>query len=406
MSDTQTSKRPLSFTEADEKRKNTLDVFAQYDISRSAPSSPVSKRKKQSVASFETATPISPMSLTSGSPFTGGATTEDSQSSTPAHLVTASKDTAAGGTQSEMTEPSSGKAGEEIVVRVEVEDTSAQVVPIIVEPSEEEAVESNKVHGDDVVGPDKPVIVVEKETITKPVEPAEPVVAVEKEIDSGEESSTKPAELVTADKSSEDVPESTTKPAEPVESIAVAVEKEAESPAKPVEPTEPVEAEDISCPPETKSPVKPAKQDEPTPVPEKVEDSMKEPSGATADMERRETEGEAGKEVVEPTTFSEKEAEKTVQDKPVLPVKPVVVEEKEAKTAIKGKEEESEEEPFIPGYLKDTIFQWDKIREILDTASDSTETESYSELPAEDTSSWVDKCSPVEQLRAFLLVCP
>ena len=446
--------RPLSFTGADEKYKDTLDVFAQVDVSKSLPASPVAKRKKQSVASFETATPISPMSLTSGSIFTPGGMTSDSQTSTPIHVARA------GSTQREVeaNSPSEKKTvGQEVQVRVDVEDTSTVVIPVIVEPGDEEekVEESHDVSkpADEPVKPDiivkqepervesptepvesaKPVVVVvekESDTVKSPTEPAEPdkpvepVVAVEKVEESVPESPskpvesvkepeeivteglTKPAEPVTVvEKEEETVSESPTIPVEPVETVAVAVNKESESPTKPVEPVEPVttsekETEVVSGPPEPESPVKPdepVKSDEPAAVlTKKEDDNVQLPTEPVNAVE----EGEAEKKVeekptisVEPAPVMENEEDKKPKKKPALPVKPAAATQKI-----------EEKEPFVPKYLNDTKFQWDKIREILETTPASAETDYYSELPPQEVN-WTDHTSSVEQLRAFLQVC-
>ena len=534
--DARSKNRPLSFTSADQKQKDTLDVFAQFDVSRSLPASPVAKRKKkQSVASVETATPISPMSLTSGSPFTPGGITSDSQSSTPAHVTSA---------------PTSNTAGQEIQVRVDVEDTE---IPVIIEPNEgavtqvegaADTIKSEKAtttsttpvilvedqsespakpvepsvvagkeddnsakpaepvekEGERQTDPVMPAIVVEKESPTKPAEPVEPAVVVEKEderpaepvepavvVEKEDESPTKPAEPVEPAVVVEKEDESLTKPDVPVEPSAIP-EKVAESEALPAEdeeerpaeadvpvekevkegdtPAEPVavatEAGDVT----RREPVKPvepvrsaekesevespneqvpeqdfesklqAEEEEtsqsefephshiktPDLVVEKEEETEidEAPTEPGPDIKANEVEKEGDEKPVipaKPVEVTENEAQKTTRERPALPTKPATVTEAGKKPAlpvkpatVKANEEakkisDKTAESFVPKYLKDRNFQWDKIREVLETAPESMETGSYHELPPEDAS-WTDQPSSMEQLRAFLVVCP
>ena len=481
LTDHPTTKRPLSFTGADEKRKDTLDIFAQFEVSKSLPSSPVLKKKKPSVASLETATPVSPTSMTSGSPFTPGGMTTDSQTSTPVH-----KDTAATtNTSSAQGEGESGLPAvrQEIQVRVDIEDTSAPspVIPVIVEPSTEvveipadagepaEPAKLDAVIVESVESPAKQAVAEEKEegdvveVPDKVLEAAEPIAAEDKEM----ESSVNPAEL---DESIEPTDKDVESPIKPDELVTLDKEPETtEGPTKPIEQAEPsIEKEAKEKPDElvtldkeaetTEGPTKPIEQAEPSIEKEakekEIETVEKEPEGeeinlaaepgianeaveqATMNEEDNkaldETTGhvEVAQEGVEDMMPSEepampvesaavigKEVKKKIDKKPVLPAKPAVVTDVETKrkdekaikpakpAAVPEKEVEKTEEALVPKYLKDRHFQWDKIREILATAPESTDISSYSELPPQDVS-WMDHLSPAEQLRAFLLVCP
>ena len=437
------TKRPLSLTGADEKHKDTLDVFAQFEVSKSLPSSPVLKKNKQSVGSLETATPVSPMSMTSGSPFTPGTMTSDSQTSTPAHVSTTAtpQDThtssAQGGVESGLP-----PVKHEVEIRVDVEDTSTPtpVIPVIVEPSEEvverpadagEPAEPAQPVVESVESPAEQTVAEEKEgdvaeVPSKSLEAAEPTEARNKEV----ESSTDPAEL---DESVEPIDkdiESLVKPDE-----LVNLDKEAETtevPTKPVEPAEPLaekeaKEEEIGTiekeaeGEEIKAVAEPGIPDETAELATMIEEGTKRLAESTGDVvvaQERVADGMPSDEPampVESAAVMEKEAEQKIDKKPALPAKPVEVtdieterkDKKPAKPAVKpaAVSEKEVKEPCVPKYLKDRHFQWDRIREILAAAPESMESSSYSELPPQDVS-WMDYSSPAEQLRAFLLVCP
>ena len=75
------SKRPLSFT-GDEIPKDTLDVLAEIEVSRSLPATPLTQKKQVTIE-----TPTSPVSLSSEDPLQSPALTLDSsQHSTPSHV--------------------------------------------------------------------------------------------------------------------------------------------------------------------------------------------------------------------------------------------------------------------------------------------------------------------------------
>ena len=444
--DRPTTKRPLSFTGADEKHKDTLDVFAQFEVSKSLPSSPVLKKKKQSVASLETATPVSPTSMTSGSPFTPGGLTTDSQTSTPVHTdTTATKqDTHPSNIQGEV-ESDPPAVRQEIQVRVDIEDTSAPtpVIPVIVEPGTE--VVEIPADAGEPAQPAKPVVVVVESPAEQPVaeekevgvvevpdkllEAAEPTAAEDKE----EESSTNPAEL---DESVEPTDKGVESPVKPDE--LVTLDKEAETTEGPTEPIEPAaeppieketkeeEIETIEKEPEVDdimAAAEPGISDKAAEQVGMIEEDSKYALDETTEHvaviqeevgDRMPSEEPAMS--VESAAVTEKEAKEKIDKKPALPAKPAVVTDietkrkdekptKPAKPATDSEKEVEKTEEPLPKYLKDRHFQWDKIREILATAPDSTESSSYSELPPQDVS-WMDHSSPAEQLRAFLLVCP
>ena len=433
------NKRPLSFTGADEKNKDTLDIFAQFEVSKSLPSSPVTKRKK--LPSRESPPPVSPMSMSSGSPFTGGATTEDSQQSTPSHILSDQN-----ARTQQQTAPT--VVGQEIQIRVDVEDTTPTPIPTIVEPSE--TVETSKTTATTTTTTEdtsKPEIVVEQEpesAADSPTKQVEPVDAVQKDV----ESPTKPVEPVepAASVAQEDIV-SSIKPAEPedsdkteaeegkspVETVesTVSVPKEPESPTKPVTSVEAVVVVE-------KEPEKPALPAKPAIIPKKEAAERKtekpalptKPAAITEDVEKKTSKpalpvkpvavnekdvekSEKPSLPVKPASAKAKEAERKSQSaKPVLPAKPAVVTENESEPVSPSKcvvivkpAKVEKEEPAVPKYLKDRNFQWDKIREILETAPESTETPLYSELPPQKAT-WMEHSSPVEQLRAFLMVCP
>ena len=445
------NKRPLSFTGADEKNKDTLDVFSQFEVSKSLPSSPVSKKKK--IPSRESPPPYSPMSMSSGSPFTGGATTEDSQQSTPSH-VTAVVSNQDARTQQQVTPT---VVGQEIQIRVDVEDTTPTPIPTIVEPSEtvetgETATTTTTEDTSKPTEPAQPEIVVEQEpesaaeSPAKHVEPIEPVEAVRKDV----ESPTKPAEAVepAASVAQEDI-ESSTKPAEPEDSDivteteaeegkspvktvepAVSVPKESESPTEPVTSAVVIEKEPEKPALPTKPVVileketaerkneKPSLPTKPAAVTEDVEKKANKPTLAVKRAAVKEKDAEKSEKPslpVKPTSAKAKETE-SKSAKPVLPAKPAIVTEpvspskhvvivEPAKVEKVVEEPSVLEEPSVPKYLKDRKFQWDRIREVLETAPESTENSLYSELPPQEAT-WMEHSSPMEQLRAFLMVCP
>ena len=428
------NKRPLSFMGVDEKNKDTLDVFRQFEVSKSLPSSPVAKKKKHSLPSRESPPPISPMSMSSGSPFTGGATTEDSQHSTPSHIAATIPDQMNSRTQQQVAPT---VVGQEIQIRVDVEDTPPTPIPTIVEPSEK--VETSETATTATVDTSKP-----------PAEPVQPEIVIEQEQESATESpvkQTEPAEPVDAVQS----------PTEPVEQAASIDQESLESPTKPAVPEDSgiiveTEVKEHKTPnkiaePATDIPKQsetPSEQIEAAIVVEKEPEKPVLPAVTTEKVERKNekpalptkpaavTEGKPALPV-KPAALKEKDAEKT-SEKPTLPVKPASVETKEterksAKPVLPAKpatvpekepqpvspakhavivekaEVEKEEELPVPKYLKDRQFLWDKIREVLETAPESTENPSYSELPPQETT-WTEHSSPVEQLRAFLMVCP
>ena len=428
------NKRPLSFTGADEKNKDTLDVFRQFEVSKSLPSSPVAKKKKHSLLSRESPPPSSPMSMSSGSPFTGGATTEDSQHSTPSHIAATIPDQMNSHTQQQVAPT---VVGQEIQIRVDVEDTPSTPIPTIIEPSE--TVETGETATTAAVDTSKPAEPIQPETViekeqesatespVKQVEPAEPVDAVQKDVESPTEpaasvaqesleSPTKPAEPENSgiivetepkerkspDKTAEpatDIPKQSESPSEQIEA-AILVEKEPEKPALPAIITEKVERKNEK----PALPTKPAAVTEGKPALPLKPAAIKE-----KDAEKK---SEKPTLPVKPTSAKAKETEKK-SAKPVLPAKPATVPGKEPEPTSPAKhveivekaEMEKEEESPIPKYLKDRKFLWDKIREVLETAPESTENPSYSELPPQEAT-WTEQSSPVEQLRAFLMVCP
>ena len=434
------NKRPLSFTGADEKSKDTLDVFAQFEVSKSLPSSPVTKKKKHSLPSRESPPPLSPMSMSSGSPFTGGATTEDSQHSTPSHIGAAAPVHNQDARTQQQAAPSSTVVGQEIQIRVDVEDTPPTPIPTIIEPSE--TVETGET-ATNVDAQSKPTEPIQPENVTeqeqestnespvKKVETPEPVDAIQKDVESVPTESVEQASSSTAQESSGQSP---TKPAEPEDSNVIVetegnVEEDRKSPDETAEPP----ATDIP------------KQSDQSPSSEQIEIEEKEPEVPIIVIEERKSEKPAlptkpavvvtaeGKPAlpVKPTAaVKEKDTDPRKSEKPSLPVKPSSAKTKEAerksaKPSLPAKpatvlekepellssssvvvEKEKSKEPPVPKYLKDRKFLWEKIQEVLETAEESTEDpSSYSELPPQEAT-WAEHSSPVEQLRAFLMVCP
>lgn len=438
------NKRPLSFTGAEEKSKDTLDVFAQFEVSKSLPSSPVTKKKKHSLPSRESPPSLSPMSMSSGSPFTGGATTEDSQHSTPSHMIGgASIQHDQDARTQQQAAPPSTVIGQEVQIRVDVEDTPPTPIPTIIEPSETVETSETATNADaqssKSAEPIQPEIVLEQEqesaneSPVKKIETPEPAGAIQKDVESIPTESIEQATSGTAQD------QSPTKQAEPEDSNIVVeteadVEEGRKSPDKIAEPT----ATDLP------------KQSDESPSPEQIEAEEKEPEETAlpviviAEKEERKnekpalptkpaavvtTEGKPALPTKPAAAVKEKDEDMKKSEKPSLPVKPSSAKTKEterksAKPTLPAKpatvlEKEPElvsssvvvekakaEEPSVPKYLKDRKFLWDKIQEVLETAQESTEDpSSYSELPPQEAT-WMEHSSPVEQLRAFLMVCP
>ena len=438
--DSQKATRHSSFTGTDEKSKDTLDVFRQFEVSKSLPSSPVSRRKKKnSLRSRGSPETYSGISRSSGSPFTGGATTEDSQHSTPLHVAaTVSGQNKDAPTQQEVAAGS--VVGQEIQIKVDVEDDAR--APITAESTQEtvEASETTVTNSsEDTTKPVEPVqsvIAVEQESVS-PGEPSEPVDAIQKDIESPVKSAepVAPAAIVVQESSEskesidiekekegdkiqaevaqgstaiQDGPEGTITPVKPVEPDIVE-DKEPEQPALSVE-SALLPAKDVEE--DTKS-EKPAPSIQPDTVGEiDANDAEKKPDKPVLPVKpvaTKEKDTEKSTLPVKPAFINEEESERE-SAKPAFPAKPATHIKNESKPVSPAKrvvivENEVEEKPFIPKYLKDRLFQWDKIREILETAPLSTEEPSYSELPPQEDT-WTEHSSPMEQLRAFLVVCP
>jgi hypothetical protein len=444
------TKRPLSFTGADEKSKDTLDVFAQYEVSKSLPSSPVSKKKKHSLPFRESPPPTSPMSMSSGSPFTGGATTEDSLHSTPSHVGASLHDQDAHTQQQVQTPSSSTVVGQEIQIRVDVEDTPPTPIPTIIEPSETVETGETATNVDtqskpaESVQSEKIAVEQEQESATespvKEVEPAAPVDVIQKDVES---IPTESVEQATSDAAQENSDQSSTKP----EDSGITVETEAgveegKSPDEAAEPTTdniPKQSDQSPSPEQNEAAIVEEKETEEAAlpvivIPEKTERKSEKPALPTKPAAAVSAEGKPALPV-KPAAIKEKDADLKKSEKPSLPVKPASVKTKEterksskpslpAKPAtvpekepeppvsssepivvVEKAEVEKEEEPPLPKYL-DRKFLWDKIQEVLETAPESTEDpSSYSELPPQEAT-WAEHSSPVEQLRAFLMVCP
>ena len=435
------NRRPLSFMGTEEKSKDTLDVFGQYEVSKSLPSSPVAKKKKHSLRSRESPPPISPMSMSSGSPF-GGATTEDSQTSTPSHIVAAMGHDHSEASMQQQKEGAPTVVGQEIQIRADVEDTPPTApIPTIVEPSvtaeTSETVETGEMattatdtQSKPVSEPVQPEIVVEQEqesateSPVKQVKPAESIETTQKDVESTNDEPVEQAASVAQESltgsPSEDAgvvikteaekeDKSSDKTAEPVTDIL----KQSESPSEQNEAAIIVE----------KEPALPV-----TIVTESVESKNEKPALPTKPAVV--TEGKPALPV-KPAVVKEKDSAEKKSEKPTLPVKPTLNETTERKSAkpvlpakpatvpekepVPAKDDiiiivekemaEKVEEPTVPKYLKDRTFLWDTIREVLETAPESTENASYSELPPQEAT-WMENSSPVEQLRAFLMVCP
>ena len=62
-------------------------------------------------------------------------------------------------------------------------------------------------------------------------------------------------------------------------------------------------------------------------------------------------------------------------------------------------------EQYVPKFLENRRFYWDRIRTILDAASESMDKPLHDTLPAQDTP-WTKETAAVEQLRAFLQTQP
>lgn len=58
---------------------------------------------------------------------------------------------------------------------------------------------------------------------------------------------------------------------------------------------------------------------------------------------------------------------------------------------------------ILPDILEEK-YAWDEIKEMLESLPETTEHLSYDELPSEDET-WLEKDTPIEQLREFLAVC-
>ena len=58
---------------------------------------------------------------------------------------------------------------------------------------------------------------------------------------------------------------------------------------------------------------------------------------------------------------------------------------------------------ILPDILEEKLA-WDEIKEMLESLPERVEQLSYDELPSEDET-WLEKDSPIEQLREFLAVC-
>jgi hypothetical protein len=445
------TKRPLSFTGADEKSKDTLDVFAQYEVSKSLPSSPVSKKKKHSLPFRESPPPTSPMSMSSGSPFTGGATTEDSLHSTPSHVGASLHDQDAH-TQQQVQAPSSSTVvGKEIQIKVDVEDTPPTPIPTIIEPSETVETVETVTNVDTQNKPAESVqseIVVDQEqesateSPVKEVESAAPVDVIQKNVESIPTESVEQQQAI-SDAAQENSDQSSTKP----EDSGITVETEAgveesKSPDEAAEPTADIPKQSDEGPsPEQNEAAIAVEENEPEKtappvivIPEKVERKSEKPALPTKPAAAVSAEGKPALPVkpaaikekdadpkksekpslsVKPASVKTKETERK-SSKPSLPAKPATVPEKEPEPPVSSSEPivvvekaevEKEEEPPLPKYL-DRKFLWDKIQEVLETAPESTEDpSSYSELPPQEAT-WAEHSSPVEQLRAFLMVCP
>lgn len=80
------------------------------------------------------------------------------------------------------------------------------------------------------------------------------------------------------------------------------------------------------------------------------------------------------------------------------------LQEKEPIKKNKPDAKEVMKEEFVLPNILTKKFVWEEIRETLES-NDQTEDESYSELPPEEKP-WLDKPTGMEQLRAFLYVCP
>ncbi len=344
------TKRPLSFTGADEKTKDTLDVFAQYEVSKSLPSSPVTKKKKHSLPFRESPPPTSPMSMSSGSPFTGGATTEDSQHSTPSHIGASLHDQDAR-TQQQVQAPSSPTVvGQEIQIKVDVEDTPPTPIPTIIEPSETVETSETATNVDTQSKPAESVnvqseIVVEQElqesateSPVKEVESAEPTDAIQKEVESFPTESS--VEQATSDAAQDTSDQSPTKPAEPEDSgITVETEADVEESKSPDENAEPAtdisKQPDQSPSPEQNEEAAIVEENEPeeTALPviviaEKTERKSEKPALATKPAAAVSAEGKPALPV-KPSAIKEKDAGLKKSEKPSLPVKPASVKTKE-----------------------------------------------------------------------------
>ena len=58
---------------------------------------------------------------------------------------------------------------------------------------------------------------------------------------------------------------------------------------------------------------------------------------------------------------------------------------------------------ILPNILEEK-FAWDEIKEMLESLPERVEQLSYDELPSEDET-WLEKDSPIDQLREFIAVC-